>query len=210
MTGSLLVFCLDNCILISSLHLGYDASAVSGTGFSAFTSCGASGPETPKYPCNQQWADKISWLWPCTNLQFSDGSYLSGKFLEAFIFLLMQQCAFLFWFLPFYPIFNTASKAIAASYLCLQKQLLYSQDWSCFGYGVQVINYWLLVLNYIMTDYWRIVCASFLKVSQSGFGCDTDFFRTLNQICMVKVFEVPILRENSWWSPGILHEKVCR
>lgn len=95
MTGVLLAClppCLDNCLLVSPLSIGYDASAVSGTGFSAFTSCGASGSETPKYPGNQQRADKAGWLWPCTNLQFSDGSDFSGKFLKAFIFLLMLQC----------------------------------------------------------------------------------------------------------------------
>lgn len=99
--------------MISYLYLGYDASAVSGTGFSAFTSCGASGPETPKYPCNQQWADKVSWLWPCTNLQFSDGSYLSGKFLEAFVFLLMQQYALV----PVVLYYNSASKTISSKLL---------------------------------------------------------------------------------------------
>lgn len=62
-TGELLVClppCLGKCILISYSYIGYDASAVSGTGFSAFASCSASGSETPKYPCNQQRADKAS------------------------------------------------------------------------------------------------------------------------------------------------------
>lgn len=182
MTGDLLVClppCLGNCILISSLYIGYDASVVSGTGFSAFASCGASGSETPKYPRNQQRADKASWLWPCTNLQFSDGSYLSGKFLNAFIYLLTWQCE------PFLQLKLLVSLKTVAFHPGLKLWWLHCTDNQSLTTGCKLNCDWLQRDKYVLV---------FWNSHHLCFCSDTDFLCKLSQTSMLKVSEVFIFR----------------